>query len=481
MGRKSKRKHQIKKQREMEKMFDEVEDISNMNLNDFKGRNAKERSKLRRKELKKMRKVMRHRCDNQKGASSKSGWQKIVIVGDTPLEKDFVFSSISNYIDTEFRPLGFYRYAKTSGFYLENNPAAALAIVGLNKRLQGPDGSRLKITSQTCDTPDLILNADQIQLLRECLSRRYDVSTCMLDLSSLHKDLVLMEKDILAPLSSSAIMKQVLKIIKENVQEVKALNMSRNSLRKGDVMALQNLQNGNSQLAALNLEHNHITDLKLLNALKVFPLVELNMQFNPVVDNFKEKPLIYIKEVRARLKSLAILDGVDIDKYLSENDKPVLSNPKMNINFSHNEHILCGPSNDGETSVPEEIIQTFLREYYNLIDTPQREELLAAYTPDAVLEIKSSIDAITSSVFVGHEKISAALSLFPATQHHHDTFSFNIQPLGGTRTAQADIIGQCQIVGIDGLVRFHRTMNIVPFNTGYCCAQDIFVLKLIGT
>lgn len=479
MGRKSKRKSKDRKQK-LDNMFSSIdEDMAMVDMTEGR-RSAKERSKLKRKEQKKMRKQIKNLFEKQKRETgNKAGWYKILIKGDKPLEKGFILSSIAHVIDTEFRPLGFYRIDKTSCFYLENNEPAATAIAGLNRRLQSPDGSRLKITSDKCDGPDLVLNSDQLQVLRECLSRRYDVTTCLLNLSDLHNDPVLLEKDILTPLLSPSIMKQVLKLIKENVPQLKALNLSKNSLRKSDLNALQSLQSGSSQLAALNLEHNNLCDLRILNLIKMFPLTELSLQFNPIVDSYKDKPVAYIKEVKARLSSLKLLDGVDIDKYLTENDKPVLQSQKMNINFSKNEKIMCSSSSSSEFEVTESTVRTFLDQYYALIDTPERSNLVAAYTPDAVLEVKSNVNFISSNVFVGHEKINEALVTLPATQHQHNSFSLNIQPLG-PKTTQAEVTGQCKVAGTDSLVAFLRTMNIVPFNTGFCCSQDKLELKLIG-
>ena len=476
MGRRSKSKRKNKgKQQKLDELFPIEEDTAMGDI-DEERRGGKAWSKLKKKEKKKeLRRMMNLSGKKNREEKSKHRWCKISIKGSSPLEKEFILSSIRNIVEVEFSPLGFFKVDGCSCFFLENNEPAAQAIAGLDKRLQGPDGGLLKISLHRCEGPDLALNSDQLQLLRQCLSSRYNKDMCLLDLSNLHNDPLMKERDILTPLQTPLIMKQVMKVVKENVPELRALSLSYNNLRRGDFNNLQVLQNGCSRLAALNLEHNNICDLKVINDLKVFPITELNLQFNPVVAHYKDKPVEYIKAVKSRLASLKVLDTIDIESYLAENDKP--SPHAFNINFSKNEKIMsASSSSNSEHEVSDATVRMFLDQYYELIDTPERLNLVAAYTPDAVLEVKSNLETIRNSVFVGHDKIREALSSLPATQHDHSSFSLHIQPLS-VKTTRAELTGQCRLAGVNTLVAFLRIMNIVPFNTGFCCSQDKLELR----
>ncbi|XP_068238377.1 nuclear RNA export factor 1-like [Palaemon carinicauda] len=478
MGRKSKRKNKDRQQR-LDNMFPH-EDMNMDDNSDVIKRGAKEQSKLSKKERKKKLRQMMNMCDKRnKSDGNWLGWHKISIKGDSPLEKDFILSSICNIVDVQFNPLGFCRIDNSSIFYLQNNEPAASAIAGLDKRLQGPDGCRLKIVSNKSEGPDLVLNSHQLLILQQCLSQRYKSDASLLDLSDLHNDTLLKERDILTPLQTPMIMKQVLKLIKENIPDLRALSLSNNGLRRSHIQSLQVLQSGCSQLAALNLEHNNISDLKFLNMIKVFPLTELNLQFNPIVETFKDRPLAYIKEVRSRLGSLKVLDSIDIETYLAENDKPTPY--KVNINFSKNEKIMCSSSSsNSEFEVTDSTVRVFLDQYYSLIDTAERVNLVVAYTPDAVLEVKSNLELVHNGVFLGHDRIREALLMIPATQHHHSSFSLHVQPLG-PKTTRAEITGHCQVAGVSTSVAFLRIMNIVPYNVGFCCSQDKWELKMTVT
>ncbi|XP_042863516.1 nuclear RNA export factor 1-like [Penaeus japonicus] len=472
-----KKKRQHRRKDRDDKMFDHQDDAMQEVDLDMAHRlgakgTSKQKKRMKRKLMRELR--LKEQMDKYKGKEGKeeyTGWHTINIQGGSPLEKNFILSSIGSDVEVEFRPLGFFRMENTSGFYLERNEPAATAIAALDKRLQGPDGSRLKINMKKCETPDLVLNTDQLQVLRDVLSKRFNSEACLLDLSSFHYEQRFLDQDILAPLASASIMKHVVRMIRENVPQLKALNLSKNNFKVKHLKGLQGLNIGNSQLAALNLEHNDIRDISVLKQVKMFPLSELNLQFNPLLKNYKDCPLKYIRHVRKEIAHLKIIDGVDIDAYLLENGK-VQANGLEQPASQPNANDVGSSSN----TVSEGMVRTFLEQYYALIDTPQRSNLVAAYTPDAVLEVKSSVSEINSSVLVGHDEISKALVGFPVTQHQHNTFSFNIQPLSPNIT-QAIVTGQVLLAGSNTAVAFARKMNIVPFNTGFCCSQDLLELR----
>ncbi|KAG7160362.1 Nuclear RNA export factor 1-like 1 [Homarus americanus] len=143
------------------------------------------------------------------------------------------------------------------GKHEANEPAAA-AIAGLNKRIQGSDGSRLKISALKSIVPDLVLNSDQLQVLREVMSRRFNPTACLLDLTDLHHDPVLLEKDILVPVCSPVVMKQVLRLIKENVPQLKALNLSKNHLRVVPLETAKETNFVNNSLRCVRRTLHHI-------------------------------------------------------------------------------------------------------------------------------------------------------------------------------------------------------------------------------
>ncbi|XP_045610086.1 nuclear RNA export factor 1 isoform X2 [Procambarus clarkii] len=478
MGRKSRRLRRIEKPNDILTVNDEMMALDMSST--VKPKSAKQSSKLKKKLKKQLKKQLkqeqleRHHEKGREKTKASVTWHTVQVEGGVTVEKNFLFSSISNFLEVEFQPLGFHKMESKSCFYLEANEPAATAIQGLSNRVQGPDGSRLKITSSKCEVPDLVLNLDQLQVLREVMSRRFNAAVCLLDLTDLHHDPVLMEKDILAPLCSTVTMKQVLRLIKENVPQLKALNLSKNNLRVSNFKLFQIIKVDSSQLTALNLEHNRIGDIQVLKHIKMFPLTELSLQHNPLVNAYKENPLKYIMTVKKELKALKMLDTVDIDTYLSENtssehDKDLCLNiPKPDTSESTSSSSSCVMS--------EQMVQSFLEQFYALIDTQQRNNLVAAYTPDAVLQVKSSLEAIASQVFVGHSEISEALNTLPGTQHQHNTFSLNIQ-FPNVNIAQAVVGGMCQIAGVDTSVTFSRSMTIVPFNTGLCCSQDNLELR----
>ena len=471
MGKKS--RHRFDRKKKLADGFIDEDEIMSLNINgEDKPRNAKQTAKLRKK-FKKQKNREKQQEKNQHGKKQKSKsarWCKIEVIGSESLEKSFIYESIGSFLELQFQPLGFHKIDNMCCFYLENNEPAATAIHSLSKRIQDSNGNLLKINLIKASNPNLVLNSDQLQVLREVMSRRFNATTCLLDLTDFHHDTVLIEKDILAPLSASYVLKQVVRVIKENIPHLKALNLSKNNLHGCNLGLLESIHSESSQLFALNLEHNTISDMNVLTHFKMFPISELSLQFNPVVEIFKNKPKKYIELAKKNLPHLKLLDTIDADAYLAGNNDP------------HKQPIPSTSVQPGATAgtsssaVSEPLVRSFLEQYYALIDAPDRNSLLAAYTPDAVLEIKSNVGAILSSTFVGQEKIKEALATFPRTQHQHSSFSFNIQFPSPT-TAQAVVMGQCQITGLDAVVTFTRTIDIVPFNAGLCCSRDILELR----
>lgn len=468
MGKRS--RHRFDKKKKAAEGFLDDDEIMALNINgEGKPRNAKHTAKLK-KRFRKLQKREKEKLERSGGKQKQksTGWHKIEVIGSEAMEKNFIYTSIGSSLEIEFQPLGFHKIDKKSCFYLENNEPAASAMHSLDKRIQDSNGNLLKINSIRVSRPDLALNSDQLQVLREVMSRRFNAATCLLDLTNLHHDPALLEKDILAPLASTLVMKQVIKVIKENIPHLKALNLSKNSLHVNHLnLLLPSMHSESSQLFALNLEHNAIDNLQMLRFIKMFPITELSLQFNPIVEIYKNKPIRYIELAKKNLPQLKILDTVDVETYLKE---------KIATASSLQPAASSSTAGTSSSIVSEPLVRSFLEQYYALIDAPDRNALVAAYTPDAVLEIKSSVQAIISSVFVGQDKIKEALTTFPRTQHQHGTFSFNIQ-FPSPSIAQAAVMGQCQIDGLETVVTFARTMNIVPFNAGLCCSQDVLELR----
>lgn len=430
-----------------------------------KSKKKKKQKKLRRKLAKQNNQVATSNTSKNEGSEKYVRWHKVMVQSETALEKSFLLSNLGNSIEVEFQPLGYHKIDGKACFYLEANESAASAILGLNNRVQGPDGTCLKIQVAKCAEPDLILNSDQLQVLREVMASRFRPDQCLLDLTDLHHDPTLLAKDILVPLASPPLMQQVLRQIRENIPQLRALNLSNNKLRVRSLKFLQSLTSTVTNLSALNLEFNKIGDIQVLKLIKMFPLTELSLQFNPFVEKYKT-PVKYASVVKKELPALKVLDKVDVEAYLAENVKP--KNENTNASKSSPSCITSGAS--------EVMVRTFLEQYFALVDTPQRPNLLAAYTPDAILEVKSNVGAVVSTVFAGHEKISEALHNLPATMHNPNTFGLNIlHP--SPNSAQAVVTGQCLMLGVDSVVTFSRSMNIVPYNAGLCCSRDILELR----
>ncbi|XP_076060665.1 nuclear RNA export factor 1-like [Oratosquilla oratoria] len=455
--------------------FEPVDEMMALEIDKSKRYDAKTRSKMKklRKKSRKDHKSHHNREPGQKSEETKyKGWHQVRVMNAETLSKTFLLETIGNYMETSFQVLGFHKIGNSSSFYLEDNHEAADAIQQLNNRLPGPDSQMLKIVVKKCGTPDILLNLEQLQVLKNVMAQRYDVVKNLLDLTSFHHDNTLVNNDIFAPLCSAPIMKQVLRIIRE-IPVLKALSLSRNRLRNGDLKVLNSLQTASKQLTALNLEHNEISDISVLKYIKTFPLEELSLQHNKVVNNFKE-PLKYIEIVRKDLPLLKILDEVNIVQYLAENGEQVVKN--MPGPSNHLPSTSVEGKDHPNQNLSESLLRTFLDQYYGVIDTENRGALIAAYTPEAVLSLQSKIDQVSSQVFHTQSNIAKLLQTFPATKHIHETFSLNVISLN-KEEAKVQVKGKCMLAGHEKCVAFSRTMFIVTYGAGLCCREEILEIQ----
>ena len=302
------------------------------------------------------------------------------------------------------------------------------------------------------------------------MCNRYNPNLFLLDLTRLYMDSVLLEKDILALLENPTVFKQTMQIIKENIPNIKALNLSHNKLKVSHIRELRYIVSEKSQLSALNLEYNDIADRQFLKYLKNFPLKELNVQHNRFVEQMKN-PSSYIKLVKKEIPELEILDKVDIESYLSkksgENSNATSSGPSGEI--------ITADNNNYGVEINESSVKTFLQEYYILFDEADKSKLTQAYTPTAKFQVKC-LGADLNGTFEGTEKISLALQNLPPFKHSLESFGLNIVTIE-RMFCNAVITGEC-IVNESLYMCFKRTMKIEQYNQGLCCSNDILELSL---
>ena len=381
-------------------------------------------------------------------------WHKVCINVRSAVDKLFLLNSIGNYVDIAFCPLGFHRIENEISFYFERNKDVADAIGSLDKRLQTESGETMKIKVSLVENPELVLNAKQLEILKEAVLKRYNPGEQLLDLTSLHLDQAFVDENIFVPLSCPFILKQVIRIIMENFQppnSIRALNLSKNKLDSSHVTLLQTLSI--PTLKALSLENNNLTLHQCIRYIKMHALEELSIPLR-LKDTPTSKPKkTMVAAVLKLVPTLTLVNGVAVSTLFKAAPESEIALSSLTIT-------------DFESKM-----RTFLEQYFQSFDTVGRPNLIQAYMESSKIEILSSIPSIPSTLFEKTTEIQCFLDSFPATKHVHSTFNlntFDVQADNGCATIQ----GLCEISGIEKAVSFRRTMKIIAYNNGLCCNLD---------
>lgn len=470
MGKKKKKNNR----RRAQELFEEEPDTIQEFEDSMRNHGIKHKSKIGKKmekRFKKMEQRKRHMIKNYSNVeeAERLGYHKVLACfkGELSIDKQFLLSSIKNYIDEPFQAYGNFITEDCLSFYMDANKNIAEAIKSLSKKIQSSNGQVITLKVNFVTETDFILNCDQIELLKKVIFQRYNQDSGILNLSCLHLDNLLMESNTFAPLTNQRIFKQVITFINDTLPPLTAIDLSNNKLTDSCLEPLRALTSHSLNLSAINFENNNLMNLRLLDSLNSFPLKELKL-LNNIYPEYKKSSNAFIKMVKKIMPFLKILDGCDLSEFSSNHNKAKFINlnaASMKPDFKPATGI----------SVSEENIRTFLEQYFSLLDTAERRTLIQAYVPTAKLELNSQNPLIPSKSFDGHGEIQEFLNSWPESKHDHSSFQLEILDLSATE-------GVCKIEGLCGFVQngvtfnFRRIMKIVPFNAGFCCIADMLCI-----
>uniref|UniRef100_A0AAR2K9J4 Nuclear RNA export factor 1 n=1 Tax=Pygocentrus nattereri TaxID=42514 RepID=A0AAR2K9J4_PYGNA len=339
-----------------------------------------------------------------------------------------------------------------------------------------------------CPPPSFLqsdLKEQDLEHLKQCMSKRFDRSKQYLNLSSIRTDPALISQNIEVILNRRTCMQAVIKIIEENVPELACLNLSNNKLYKLDDLA--ELVNKAPNIKTLNLSHNELKSERELDKVKGLKLTELWLDRNPLCDHFKDQST-YISAIRERFPRLLKLDGHDLPAPIGFDVETGTTIPP------------CKGSYFGSDEIKEFILR-FLQQYYSVYDSGDRQPLLDAYHEAACFSlslpfsmhnpsrsslgdyhkdsrnIKKVKDPATRFRLLKHNRLNvvAFLNELPKTQH--DTASFSVDVNTYTQTLLAftvsGVFKEMDGKSRDSVRAFSRVFIAVPaMNSGLCLVND---------
>ncbi|KAL7853712.1 hypothetical protein AOLI_G00205560 [Acnodon oligacanthus] len=427
------------------------------------------------------------------GGGGRKKWFKMTIPHGKKYDKQWLLSALQNLCTVPFHAIHYHTDGNKAQFYIDDG-ATANALLKVSRKITDKDGYKIAILMNTCPPPNLIhqdLKPEDLEHLKQCLSKRFDGSQQALDLNNIRVDPDLVSQNIEVTLNRKNSMQAVIKIIEENIPELVCLNLSNNRLYRLDDLA--DIVNKVPNLKILNLSHNELKSERELDKLKGLRLVELSLDRNPLCDHFKDQA-DYISAIRERFPRLLKLDGHVLPAPIGfdlEVAPPVL--PPCKPSYFCSEEL-------------KSLILCFLQQYYTIYDSADRQPLLDAYHDGATFSliipfsmqnpskcslgeyqkdsrnIKRVRDSTTRFRLLKHTRLNVVAFLNELPKTHHDIASFNVDVNTYTNTLLSFTVSGV-FKEVDGKSRdsyraFSRVFIAVsPGNGTLCIVNDEMFIR----
>uniref|UniRef100_A0A8C5RFT9 Nuclear RNA export factor 1 n=1 Tax=Laticauda laticaudata TaxID=8630 RepID=A0A8C5RFT9_LATLA len=225
----------------------------------------------------------------QKPPVSKKTWFRITIPYGRKYERSWLMNAIRETCSVPFNPVEFHCVNNRVVFFVEDT-SVANALKQTSRKISAPDGHKVAILINTCNPPTTVqheLKPEDIEQLKQCMSKRYDSSHQALDMKNIHADPDLIARNIDIVLNRRNCMAAMLQIVGDNIPELLSLNLSDNKLYRLDDMA--GLHRKVPNLKILNLSCNQLKTEHELDKLKGLKLDELWLDNNPLCDGFRDR------------------------------------------------------------------------------------------------------------------------------------------------------------------------------------------------
>ncbi|XP_064483772.1 nuclear RNA export factor 1-like isoform X2 [Ornithodoros turicata] len=409
-------------------------------------------------------------------------WFKIVIPQGKKFTKEFILKELTAKSELPFVPYNFQFDGSFAVFFI-NDYKCASSIKRLDKTIETPSGFKMSIILKTVEFPMLNVDDSFVEKLKVVLSRRYDASQKVLDLSRFHQDELFRAEGLFVPLFRVSVLSSVIKLIVDNVPEVQLMDFSDNKL--STLQPLEMLHHRCPNLKTLRFRNNKIRRMLELDCMKGMPIEELILDGNPVCDIFKDQNS-YISAIRERFPKVVRLDG------------HVLPAP-ISFDLGTREVILPSKPSFFPSAPVKQIMVQFLEQYFSIFDSTDRNGLLDAYHDNAVLsltatklpssrsDVKDFIkdsrnllrlynsEAKMEKLKIGRVNIVSFLNQLPHTRHDPTSFTVDVSLVESSMMIFA-VFGAFRVVqrggNLSGLKSFMRTFIIVPQGTGFSIINE---------
>ncbi|KAL9953113.1 hypothetical protein ACROYT_G040473 [Oculina patagonica] len=322
---------------------------------------------------------------------NKPDWYKVVVLEGKKHDKEWLIRKLQNTCEEPFQPVDFHYFRGESVAFFVEESKVAEALKKVSHKITVKDGSKLIVSVRPSapphnpssvfhgDADDVSgpggssLNDDTKKVLKECLSKRYDVTTKALNLSDMFHDEVLNAGNVQGVLSRYWLASGIVRLLGENCPEVESLDLSNNRLKSMD--GFKDLAKQTPSLKHLKISNNQLRAVEDLDKIKTLTqLVTIELDGNPLCDMFEDKGSAYINAIRSKFPKVISLDGHELPPPIGFDLPSEESLPSSKESFL------------GDPAIKELVLQ-FLEQYFKVYDTEDRQGLLEAYHDQAIFSM----------------------------------------------------------------------------------------------
>lgn len=121
--------------------------------------------------------------------------------------------------------------------------------------------------------------------MKRTVAQNYNPATKVVSLANFFQNDLLKEAGLFLPASKRNVLEEIVKIIVENIPDVRAINLSDNRIYS--LEPLKDIVSSCPNVTALDISNNSLAQKHELRILSQLPLTELNVEGNPFCDRFK--------------------------------------------------------------------------------------------------------------------------------------------------------------------------------------------------
>ncbi|XP_055390592.1 nuclear RNA export factor 1 [Condylostylus longicornis] len=423
---------------------------------------------------------------------SSFGWYQVTIPYGQKYRKEDLIRILLETISPEVFIPHYWREEKTMAIFYVDDAKIATLFQNKSGKVQMSDGFRLNIRVRS-GVPPVIVDEPFKDRMKLVMAKRYNSETKALDLSQFHADPGF--KDMFCALFRPQVMSAVLNIIETNIPNLEALNLNGNRITAFE--GFRNIAEKVPNLKILYLEDNRITSLGALMVFRDLPVIELVLSKNPLKNRYKDET-VFIGDIRRKFPKLLKLDGKMLEPHIGFDVEENKNLPKPEASYFCN-------------AAGVDIVREFLKQYFLIYDSENRQPLLDAYHEQAMLSLSVPLasqsgrlsayrnynhnllrtndkDGKFRLIKTGKLQVVSFLTELPKTQHDLMSFSVDLSIFTPTLIVFTvaglfkEILATSSSTSQAGDLRyFQRLFVVIPGMSGGYCIRNEMMLITVAT